>query len=107
MRSAAPATLVSATGVVGHKTRLEQQVFGGVAGKHELGEDRQVRALFFGSAQRGDHPLGVATEVADHRVDLAQSHRRRVIDAKATPDVALRFGQDVGWRKVRPKSARQ
>ena len=41
------------------------------SGKHD-----QVGAGVLGRADGGDDPLGVAAEVADHRVDLAERHAK-------------------------------
>ena len=60
--------------VVGHEGRFEQKVFGRVAGDRQLGKGGQVGAVLFGPAERRQNLVDIAVYVADHRVDLAQSH---------------------------------
>ena len=54
------------------EARLEQEVLRRIAREDELGEHRQVRARRLGLGQLSDDLLGIALEVADGDVQLAQ-----------------------------------
>ena len=60
--------------VVGHEPGLQQQVLGRVAGDRQLREDGHVGAGLLGDAEGRDDPLGVAAQVADDRIELAERH---------------------------------
>ncbi len=64
--------LVQGDEVVGHEPGLEQQVFGRVAGDHQLGEHRQVGPRLLRLAQSAQGPFHVAAQVAHHGTELAQ-----------------------------------
>ena len=64
------ASLSSAALGLGHERRLQQQVFGRVAGERELGEEHHVAHLVGGGLVGRQHPFHVACEVTDHAVDL-------------------------------------
>ena len=54
----------------GQERRLEHQVLGRVAADGQLGEDHQVGAQLRRLGVGGQHPVDVAVEVPDDRVDL-------------------------------------
>ena len=60
--------------VAGHKARLQEQVLRRIAGEHELGEHRELRARRLGPGELGDDLLGVAVEIADGGIQLAKCH---------------------------------
>ena len=59
---------------VGEELLLEQQVFRGVAGYGEFGEGDEVGLLLPGLLDKVEHPVGVAAQVADGGVELAEGH---------------------------------
>ena len=58
--------------ILAHEMRLEQQVFGWVAGEREFGKRDQVSSGRSRSSDVVEHQSGVGCEVADRRIDLGK-----------------------------------
>ena len=66
------------------ETRLEQEILGRVTGEHELGEHRQARTRGFGLGELGNDLVGVAVEITDGGVQLAQRDAQVAHDRNPT-----------------------
>jgi hypothetical protein len=84
--------LVERLAVGGHEAGLQHQILGWVPREGELREHGQVAAGRLRLLVRGQHPVDVAVEVTDHRVDLAQ----RQADPGHGPSVGGGTGDDAG-----------
>ncbi len=81
---------------------LEEQVLRRVAGQHELGEDGEVGAVSLGPLERREHAPGVALEVADDRVELAERNPQAAHGAHRTGRDRTGRDRPDGLRLVAP-----
>jgi hypothetical protein len=70
--------------VVGDEARLQQEILRGVARDGQLPEDGQVGPGLLGHGQGVDDHLGVARQVTDDGVELAQGHTETTHTPKRT-----------------------
>ena len=85
--------LLDGRDVVTHKSRLEQQILRGIAGHCQLGENDQVTGLGGAAGNGVDDATGVALDVPDGEVELAESQAqvRHVQKATDQPGAARRW----------------
>ena len=73
-RPVAAATFSSASRFASDETGLQEQVLGRIAGDGELREHGDVATAGLGSFIRIEDPGGVAVEISDDCVELAEGH---------------------------------